>query len=211
MKNHFSDESIIWIADAMRRFPEHQERLLDCFWRGQIESKSWLVDILNSNIRWGQGEQVIHIFGGWYGILAAMLFDSAEFRIKFIRSIDLDPSCEPVADHVNKPNEMAEWRFKAFTNSMADYEYDHAPTVVINTSTEHVSQDVYDAWFDRIPAGTLVVLQGNDFFACEEHVRCSKDLDEFQAQSRLENIQYRGEFKADAGSGYTRFMLIGTK
>jgi hypothetical protein len=210
---HFSNDTLIWITDALRRFPEHRERLLDCFWRGQIESKAWLIDTLNDryiNPAYKHGHNV-YIFGGWYGVLAAMLFDSAAFPINKIRSIDIDPACETVADHVNKPNEMAEWRFKSFTASMDEWKYDHTPTLVINTSCEHVSQEVYDRWFNQIPDGTLVVLQGNDFFSCEEHVRCSADLEEFKTQSRLSDILYAGTFKTDAGSGYNRFMLIGEK
>ena len=211
MNKHFSNESILWIADTLRHFPEHTTRILDCFWRGQVDSKTWLIDQLNDIVLKGSEPQVIHIFGGWYGVLATMLFDSATFPIKFIRSIDIDPACEPVADHINKYNEMNQWRFKAFTSSMDTWNYDHAPTMVINTSCEHVDQDTYNRWFDRIPAGTLVVLQGNDFFSCNEHIRCSHDIEEFEAQSRLDNIQYAGCYKTDAGSGYTRFMLIGTK
>lgn len=213
MNKHFSNESILWIADTLRQFPDKTQRILDCFWRGQIESKAWLVDTLNNgyvNPGYTTGHNV-YVFGGWYGSLAVMLFDSAAFPIKFIRSIDIDPECEPIADHMNKANEMNQWRFKAFTSSMDEWHYDHAPTVVINTSCEHVDQDTYDRWFDRIPTGTTVVLQGNDFFSCEEHIRCSKDLQEFEQQSGLSDIVYSGAYKTDAGSGYTRFMLIGTK
>lgn len=208
---HFSNESLIWIADTLRRFPEQRDRFLDCFWRGQIESKVWLIDKINENLFKDAEPQVIHIFGGWYGLLASMLFDSANCPIKFIRSIDIDPNCESIADHVNKINEMAEWRFKAFTSSMDEWHYDHKPTLVINTSCEHVDQNVYDKWFDQIPTGTTVVLQGNDFFTCSEHVRCSHNLEEFKDQSRLINIMWSGEFVADQGSGYTRFMIIGKK
>ena len=211
MNKHFSNESILWIADTLRQFPDKTQRILDCFWRGQIESKAWLVDQLNDLLLKGPDPQVIHIFGGWYGSLAVMLFDSATFPIKFVRSIDIDPACEPIADHMNKYNEMNQWRFKAFTSGMDEWQYDHEPTMVINTSCEHVDQHTYDTWFDRIPVGTLVVLQGNDFFSCEEHVRCSKDLQEFEQQSRLGDILYAGAYKTDAGSGYTRFMLIGKK
>ena len=211
--NNFSNESIIWIMDALRKFPEHRERLIDCFWRGQVESKTWLVDVLNNgyvNPSYNKGHNV-YIFGGWYGVLASMLFDSATFPINLIRSIDIDPGCELVADHVNKINEMNKWRFKAFTSDMADWEYDHTPTVVINTSTEHVHQEIYDIWFNNIPKDTLVVVQGNDFFTCPEHVRCSNNLEEFIEQSRLSQVLWSGEFRADAGSGYTRYMAIGQK
>ena len=204
---------MVWIADTLRKFPSQSGRILDCFWRGQIDSKVWLIDELNEYMKWDvDKEQVVHIFGGWYGVLAAMMFDSAEFPIKYMRSIDIDPSCEPIADHINKANEMNQWRFKAFTASMDEWQYDHAPTIVINTSCEHVTQEVYDQWHAKIPKNTLVVLQGNDFFACEEHIRCSKDLEEFVKQcGKFKEIFYTGQFVTDKASGYTRFMLIGIK
>jgi hypothetical protein len=211
MNNHFQDESIIWITDTLRRFPEHRERLLDCFWRGQIESKAWLIDVLNLHVINKSKRNNIYIFGGWYGVLASMLFASADFSVEKIRSIDINPECEAVADHVNKIYEMAEWRFKAFTASMDEWDYDHNPTIVINTSTEHITQEVYDKWFDKIPKGTMVVLQGNDFFACGEHIRCSKNLDEFIQQSGVDNVVYSGEFKADSYSNYNRYMVITIK
>jgi hypothetical protein len=213
MTKNFSNESIVWIADTLRKFPDNAQRILDCFWRGQIDSKVWLINHLNEYMKWDvDQEHVIHIFGGWYGTLATMLFDSAEFTIKFIRSIDIDPACEPIADHINKVNEMDKWRFKAFTSSMDEWKYDHHPTIVINTSCEHVTQDTYNRWHSKIPSGTFVVLQGNDFFSCTEHIRCSKTLDDFVSQcGKFKEILYTGEFPTDVGSGYTRFMLIGIK
>lgn len=209
--NQFSNESVIWIMDAFRQFPEHRERLLDCFWRGQIESKEWLIRKLNQNIPNPKESHNVYIFGGWYGVLASMLFDSSNFYINKMRSIDIDPSCELVADHVNKINEMNEWRFKAFTSNMADWKYDHLPTLVINTSTEHITQETYDDWYNNIPTGTTVVIQGNDFFSCPEHIRCSIDLDDFISMSNMKQLIWTGEFKADKGSGYTRYMAIGIK
>jgi len=207
----FSNESIIWIMDALRLYPEHRERLLECFWRGQIESKEWLIRKLNQNLPNPTIAHNVYIFGGWYGVFASMLIDSSNFYINKIRSIDIDPGCEVVADHVNKINEMNDWRFKAFTSDMATWAYDHTPTLVINTSTEHVHQEIYDAWYNNIPSGTTVVIQGNDFFSCPEHVRCSIDLEDFIAKSNMTNIIWAGELKADEGSGYTRYMAIGIK
>lgn len=208
MNKHFNDDSIICIANALRRFPEHQERLLDCFWRGQIESKAWLIDKLN-DVCDNDPAHNIYIFGGWYGVLATMLFDSAKFPINLIRSIDIDPSCEAVADQVNKSNEMEKWRFKAFTSDMCRWEYDHPPTMVINTSCEHVDQNTYDLWYEKIPLNTIVVLQGNDFFSCKEHVRCSNTLAEFVSQSGdFQQTFYVGENDVVE---YNRYMLIGMK
>ena len=39
----------------------------------------------------------IWILGGWYGVLAAMLFEDRRFEIGQIDSIDIDPAVAPVA------------------------------------------------------------------------------------------------------------------
>jgi hypothetical protein len=174
-------------------------------WSGQLESKAWLVnclldvELINSNI---------YIFGGWTGILANMLLQDS--RVYKVRSIDIDPWCECVADNVNKIHEMNGWRFKAVTADMSTYEYqsDIVPDVVINTSTEHVTQEQYDSWYDNIPEGTIVIAQGNDYFTCDEHIRCAHDLSEFELMNRVTNSIFRGVLPTDM---YNRFMCIWRK
>lgn len=199
-------KQIVYWFNALRDLPEHgRTRALDAFWAGQLDSKVWLVEELNK-IQTTPAD--VYIFGGWIGVLASIILQSSTYQINKIRSIDIDPWCEPIADMMCKPHEMNEWLFKARTDDMCLYEYESNPNIVINTSTEHVDQDVYDEWYNNIPDGTLVVVQGNDFFSCEEHVRCSIDLTEFKTQNRVTNPLFEGVLETYM---YQRFMCIWIK
>jgi hypothetical protein len=197
--------------NAIRELKSHDDRTraLDALWLGQLASKGWLVNHITNFID-PKVPVNIYIFGGWIGILSNMLFQHESMNISKIRSIDIDPWCEPIADTVNKRFEMDDWRFKAVTADMGTYHYqsDITPHVVINTSTEHVTQDVYDSWYSKIPVGTLVLIQGNNFFSCDEHIRCSKSLDEFKIQNKVINEYWSGTLETNM---YTRYMCIWRK
>ena len=193
-------------ANTIRQMPDvERTRFLDSMWSGQLESKAWLVNQLSSVIPLSSN---IYIFGGWTGILANMLLQ--DDRVSKIRSIDIDPWCEIVADNVNKIHEMNGWRFKAVTNDMSTYQYqsDMEPDIVINTSTEHVTQEQYDCWYNNIPDGIIIVAQGNDYFECVEHIRCSQNLSEFELMNHVIDPIFRGVLSTDM---YNRFMCIWRK
>jgi len=204
-------EDIIHWFNSIRNLPASQRyRALEGMWDTQLHSKWWIVEQLNNCLHEDTIPKNIYIFGGWIGILSSMLFQRSAFPINKIRSIDIDPWCESVADTVCKPYEMTEWRFKAITSDMADFQYqaDLVPHIVINTSTEHVSQEIYDQWFNRIPINTLIVAQGNNYFSCNEHIRCANNLQEFNAINNISNPIFMGELK---NSQYIRFMSIWLK
>lgn len=198
-----SNQLIHWF-NALRNLPEGERtRALEAFWAGQLDSKCWLVNTLNDYVN---GPSNIYIFGGWIGVLSSMLFQCAKFDVGNIRSIDLDPWCESIADTVCQPY-TSSGRFKAITANMCQfgYDWDIYPDIVINTSTEHIDQATYDIWWDQIPTNTMVVLQGNNFFDCGEHVRCSSSLLEFQRMNYAINPLWSGVLKHDL---YDRYMVI---
>jgi hypothetical protein len=198
-----SNQLIHWF-NALRNLPDNDRaRALDAFWAGQLDSKCWLVNTLNDYV---SNPSNIYVFGGWIGVLSSMLFQCSKFEVKNIRSIDLDPWCESIADTVCQPYMIA-GSFKAITSDMKEFNYDWDiyPNVVINTSTEHIDQETYDIWYDKIPSGSLVVLQGNNFFDCPEHVRCSKSLIEFKRMNYATSVLWSGELIHDL---YTRYMAI---
>lgn len=199
-------DNLVHLANAIRQLSDNERtRFLDSMWSGQLESKAWLVNTLSDIVL---DRSNIYIFGGWTGILANMLLQ--DHNVHKIRSIDIDPWCENVADNVNKIHEMNEWRFKAVTADMSTYQYqsDIKPDIVINTSTEHVTQEQYDQWYNNIPKGTIVVAQGNDYFTCDEHIRCSANLTEFEIMNRVSDPIFRGVLPTDM---YQRFMCIWKK
>ena len=88
-------------------------RTLDAFWRGQVSSKEWLIENLEPFVT----EPVrIDIHGGWVGVLASMIFQSS-IPVRYICSVDLDPSCEPIATMMNKIEEQ-DGKFRAITADM---------------------------------------------------------------------------------------------
>jgi len=172
-------------------------RTMDAFWSGQLNSKEWLI----TNLRKHVNKIVsIDIHGGWVGVLASMLFQS-EIYVKNIRSIDIDPTCEPIATMMNKREEMA-GRFRAVTSDMCAIRSD--ADVVINTSCEHITQDQYDLWLSGMPHNSLIVVQSNDY-DIPEHIRTADSLEEFKEQSNL-TVIWAGELELPL---YTRYMIIG--
>lgn len=186
---------------------------------GQLKSKRWLVDELakcNAELR------TVFIMGGWYGTLASMLFNS-DMIIHYIRSFDIDDSCQAIADKVNNREVQNNWRFKAVTDDMHSVNLDahtwscwsaknnrnsfpitDRPDTIINTSCEHI--DNFANWYNTIPKGKLVVLQTNDYDSLPEHINCVKDTKDFAEQTPLSKVLYEGRMPLNK---YTRYMRIG--
>jgi hypothetical protein len=203
-KNFFVNETEIWD---------------DCFSRGQIESKLWLIkELKKCNIDLG----IVFLCGGWYATLATMLFEST-INVDKIRSFDIDPSCRSIAETFNKPWVKDNWKFKSSTKDIMDINYeferyeviradgttcplDDTPDTIINTSCEHIEN--FEEWYAMIPSGKLVILQSNNFFEVEEHINCATDLDDFSKMASMEHVYYKGELELEK---YTRYMKIGYK
>jgi hypothetical protein len=182
---------------AIRQSPD-PIRTMDAFWSGQLKSKEWLVVNLRNHInRFVR----VDIHGGWVGVLASMLFQS-DVPIINIRSVDIDPACEPIAVNMNKIEEMV-GKFRAVTADMCAIRSD--ADVVINTSCEHITQAQYDIWLSGMPHNSLLVLQSNNY-NIDEHVRIANSLNEFKKQCQLGSVLYAGELDLPL---YKRFMIIG--
>jgi hypothetical protein len=190
-------EHLHFWMQAIRQSPDPM-RTMDAFWSGQLNSKEWLITNLRKHVNKFVS---IDIHGGWVGVLASMLFQS-DIYIKNIRSVDIDPACEPIATIMNKKEEMA-GKFRAMTADMCAIRSD--ADVIINTSCEHITQDQYELWLSGVPYNSLIVLQSNNY-NIEEHVRIANSLEHFVEQSQVK-VQWAGELKLPL---YTRYMIIGT-
>ena len=198
--------------EFIRENPEHAQRFTECFWPSQLRSKSVALDMLAPDLAiyhpYGSRCHDIYIFGGWYGVFA-QLFASRYANCK-IHNIDVDPSCEFVFNKINIYPQITHT-----TDNMATFKYPTKPTYVINTSTEHVTQETYDIWWNNIPSGTKYLIQSNNFFALEEHIRCSDTMDEFLDINHLQdNNEWVKEIDCGMrsdGEPFIRFMAIGVK
>ena len=205
-KNFFVNETEIWD---------------DCFSRGQLQSKLWLVNELKQ-IQNDLG--TVFLCAGWYATLSTMLFEKG-FKINKMRSFDIDPECVDIAEVFNAPWFKKEWQFKALTADIHDIDYEEhvwtfwsnknnrqsypitdKPDTIINTSCEHIEN--FDSWFAKIPKGKLICLQSNDYVALEEHVNCVKDSLHFAEMAPFSKVLFTGELPLEK---YTRYMRIGRK
>jgi hypothetical protein len=189
-------EHLHYWMQAIRQSPDPM-RTMDAFWSGQLKSKEWLITNLRKNVN---KFVTIDIHGGWVGVLSSMLFQSS-IPIKSIRSVDIDPSCEPIAVMMNKKEEMV-GRFRAVTADMCAIRSD--ADVIINTSCEHITQEHYDLWLSGMPHSSLLILQSNNY-NIPEHVRIANSLDEFKQQCGID-VLWAGELELPL---YTRYMVIG--
>jgi len=200
----YADSS--FYRDILTTLTRHQEPAIAvALNKNQMASKRWLADSLHGTVGSSLGH--VLILGGWVGALGAVLLHDRRFDIERIVSVDIDPRCAPVAESLNATN-VRSGRFASRTADMLSLEYggDDAANLVVNTSCEHLAD--FPRWYARIPAGQLVVLQSNDYFACTEHVNSVPDLATFKAQAPLSDVRFAGERKLRR---YTRFMLIGRK
>jgi len=177
--------------------------LKDAFSSGQVSSKIWLCEELERT-RWTSNETAI--YGGWYAITAFLLLSRGKFKVDRIRSYDIDPTCETMADLINENWVWRDWQFKALTEdcNLIKTKAD----LVINTSTEHFDSK---QWFHNIADGTRVILQGNNM-KHSDHVVLGKNLQQFLNHYPLSKIRYSGQLDFQYPSwSFTRFMVVGIK
>ena len=191
---------------------------MDCFSRGQIQSKKWLVDKLKElDLNLG----TVFICAGWYATIIPMCSE-ADIKFDKIRSFDIDDSVWKIAETFNQ-HLKDNWKFKAQTKDIMDINYTvdvyttvkgngdieeckDSPDTIVNTSCEHIEK--FDEWFAKIPKGKLVILQSNNFFEVEEHVNCVNDSLHFEQMAPLSKVYFAGELTLEK---YTRYMRIGHK
>ena len=108
--------------------------LTDAFSRGQLQSKKWLIDVLNDKkIKIGNS---IYVCAGWYGVLPALLFERYDVE-GHIWSFDIDPSTDNPADTLNKEYIIDGMKFKSFVKDVAELKFDK--------ETYHYSLQISDA------------------------------------------------------------------
>ena len=218
------------LVEGLRKYKDNTEFNADCFSRGQLESKLWLVkELQKTKVDLG----TVFLCAGWYATLATMIFES-DIKVDRIHSFDIDPSCQQIAETFNNPWYLDEWRFKASTGDIRNFNYTTKPApsdgsvgnyyfkttvgereietrlkpdTFINTSTEHIVD--FTSWYRKnIPFDSLVIVQGNNYHDLEEHVNTHESLQSFSDQCYMRTVLYEGELKLPE---YTRYMKIGYK
>jgi len=179
----------------------------DAFSLGQLVSKNWLlyeVPIL-------RGEVVI--LGCWYATIVDMLLHS-HMGIDRIWGFDKDPETIALSEILNNCYVRDEWQYKGvvadvdiLTFSALEFEtvgelINIKPSVIINTSCEHMSDD----WYKTVASDQLVVLQTNDNPTLDGHINTCATIEEMKVKYPMREVKYAGTLKTPS---YRRHMLIG--
>jgi hypothetical protein len=190
----------------------------NAFSLGQIASKKRLLSRLQFH-----DHEVIYLIGGWYGMLADLILFQNHGKSLKVRSFDVDGNANEIAEKLNNHWVKKDWSFKTCTLNAHDLNYtrpsfvvkkhngetqelNDVPDWVINTSCEHIEN--FSEWWEKIPRGTHVALQSNNAFEYEDHINCHRNLEEFQKQAPLSQVDFADTLELDS---YKRFTLIGTK
>lgn len=184
-----------WIK-AIRGDDKNRDLYLECLWPSQLISKNWLVSKIKETSHW----HTAIIFGGWFGTLGNLLLDNN--IVNLVVSIDIDPICAELG-----PRFVNDDRIEFVTADMAKYNWlsdrSFSQPLVINTSTEHVSQNTYDQWLNKVLRYSgQIVLQGTNF-EHKTHIRRFDDIKDFEIKNRC--IGHGEEIVAD---NVHRYMAI---
>jgi len=179
----------------------------DALSRNQVKSKIWLVEkLIERNLipkkrKMGDVETSTLVVGGWVGLLP-FLSNMLGQNLDSVINIDIDTSVHSAALELNSGFH------NNFKNSGADVREvqlsKYKKLLLIDTIVEHFED--HGDWVKSLPAGTTVVLQGNDMFDVPDHVNCHNSLEEFVASSGLNTILWAGELNLYMCN---RYMAIG--
>ena len=165
-------------------------------------SKVWLMQEL---ARIAPRVGTIYSLGSWYGNLSLYLHLLPLLKHGKIINVERDPGMlqqsQRMLDHVGARDVD---HMLADANDL-DYRQLGPDGVVINTSLTDMPGR---AWFRKIPAGTLVVMQARDHDPGRQFHSTQDILRRFP----LSRVQYQGELALeDPETQYKRFMVIGRK
>jgi len=187
-------------------YPNH------AFSKGQLASKSWLLEKLYYNTE--KNNPTVAILGSWIGALVEPLHKN--FSIERIYGIDTNAEAIEKSEKLNQKFVQDNWKYKGVVHDvdMLDCDYMNfetggelitvKPDWIINTSCEHMST----LWFDSCDADQLIIMQTNNSSEFDGHINPCYTDQEMREKYPLSQILYIGSMETPA---YTRYMQIGYK
>jgi hypothetical protein len=167
-----------------------------------IKSKVWLLTEL---ARIAPRVGTIYVLGSWYGNLGILLALDPVIQYKRLINVETDKKFLQASERIHNHLGMDNTEYMLKDANDLDYRQLGPDGVVINTSLTDMQGQ---AWFDRIPVGTLVVMQSRDHDPGNEAHSTQDIIDRFP----LSEIIYDGELDLqDPETEYTRYMVIGIR
>ena len=176
--------------------------LAGSFTHDLIKSKVWLLTEL---ARIAPEVGTIYVLGSWYGNLGVLLALDPVIQYKRLINVETDQKFLQTSKRIHDRLGMSNTEYMLKDANNLDYRQLGRDGVVINTSLTDMPGQ---AWFDRIPAGTLVVMQSRD----NDPGNAAHSTQDIINRFPLNEIIYDGELKLqDPETQYTRYMVIGIR
>jgi hypothetical protein len=168
-----------------------------------VTGKTWLCSQLKKELG-NRSAGDIYILGAWYGNLGIFL-QQANIDFDRLIMVEINSRRLATARQLLEPLYRA-GRLKLVLGRAEQIEYPNKRITVINTSTNDMSR----AWLQRVPKGTLTVMQGRDNLD-DPRIETER-AGVFYLKFPLETTVYWGQRRLrDPETRYTRFMKIGYK
>ena len=174
-----------------------------------VFSKLWLSRELKSVLQQQNIDSVpvAYILGSWYSNLSTVLRRTG---VPIDNIVDVERRGEwlRTGQQLQQDMNIQGVQYMQADANKIDYRQLQTPGIVINTSTNDIPDH---GWFEHIPAGTIVVLQGRDHVlpGAEHTYNSPADLLEMYP---LETVLYSGTWDlTDPETPYQRSMVIGIK
>lgn len=166
-------------------------------------SKTWLLSILS---KISKEYSTVYILGSWYGQLSLMLIADG-FDTNKIINVDIDRKTlaqgQKMARALRVDDRIVLMNHDA---NKLDYRRLDKEGLVINTSCNDIKGD---NWFNQIPKGTLVALQGRNNAPAKIQY---DSLEDFKDRYPLSKVLYQDQITLeDPETEYQRYMVIGLK
>ena len=172
-------------------------------------SKLWLWEELCKSLRSLHIDRVhaVYILGSWTGGMS-MILAAKHFPADTVINVDQDPHWIEVSRRMaNRMGFDDHMQYMIADVNDLDYRQAKNPSVVINTSTNDIQ---HDQWFDSIPSGTVVALQGRDRSNMQTATRSWSGLADFRSDFPMQRGLYQGQLPLrDPQTDYNRYMIIG--
>ena len=78
--------------------------------------------------------------------------------------MDIDAKCEEIAYNMNKDYEMQGRSQSNYSDMLAYEDYDKH-NLIINTVCEHMTQEQYNEWIDKLPSNKRIVIKATIILA----------------------------------------------
>ena len=171
---------------------------LECFRKGQFESKRWLVYEIT---KFQKHFKRVAVLGSWDSVLLYELMNKYA-TVDHWDFYDIDGGCHKRRDIYFDVNGMAPnyVSIEADVTTIFDApEHCAQYDLIINPSCEHMKD---------IPAcaGPLYALTSNNYDKLEEHVNTIQDYRDLAVKNHINKVLYEGELRLPL---YTRYCTVG--